>query len=157
MPETSVVERKKRQQIRLSEIRSEVGFHDLPLAGKAVPRADREAVVATENTVTNGRSEFDRNGALEFNREVGNAPTRIQLKGRSDGLRRARSEAAHAGTATIFFRGVWSQFKRSDDFREEEPVAHPPADQIGVLADKSQAGSLRQVPLQERSRVHVPQ
>jgi hypothetical protein len=48
------------------------------------------------------------------------------------------------------------QSERRDDFSDEKPVAETAIDQVGVLADESQASTLRNVPLQERAGVDIP-
>ncbi len=80
------------------------------LAREPVPRADRQAIVAAKNPVANGRAQFDRNRALQLNRQIRDAFAGIQLKGRRDGLGGTGREAAGAFAAMIFFRCVGRQF-----------------------------------------------
>ena len=57
----------------------------------------------------------------------------------------------------VLFRPVRHQFQGGEDFRQEQPVAQPAADQIGVLARETQAGALGRVALQQGPRVGVTQ
>ena len=56
----------------------------------------------------------------------------------------------------IFLRRVRREFQRRQNFREKNPVAKPAADDVGVLADKANAGALRQIAFQQRPGVHIP-
>ena len=77
--------------------------------------------------------------------------------GRGDGVGGAGGDAARAFAAMILLRRVRFQFQRRDDFREQNPVAELPADDIGVLADKAESGALGEVAFQQRPGVHIPQ
>jgi len=73
-----------------------------------------------------------------------------------DGRSGAGREAASTGAATVLFRVIGFQFKGSDDFGEENPVAKFAADEAGVFANEAKAGALGQGAFEERARVHVP-
>src|SRR6056297_3370250 len=62
----------------------------------AIPRADRLAVVAAVDAVADGGPEFQRNRAFQFDRQVGDAATRVELIGRGDGPGRTYVDAAPA-------------------------------------------------------------
>ena len=71
--------------------------------------------------------------------------------------RRAGRDAARAFAAMIFLRRVRFQFQRRDDFRQQNPVAESPADEVGVFADEPESGTLGKIAFQHRPGVHVPQ
>ena len=98
-------------------------FHLSPFAGESVPGTDREAVVTAEDAIANGRPELDRNRAFEFDGKIGNAAARVELEWRDDGGGRARGDAPSAGAAAVLFRCVRLQFKRGEDFAQEDPIA----------------------------------
>ena len=83
--ELCIIEGKELEQIWGGEIGSGVGFHHLAFASEAVPGANGEAIVAAENAVANQGAKFERDGAFEFDGEVGDAEARIELEGGFDG------------------------------------------------------------------------
>jgi len=133
-----------------------VSFHQAAFAREPVPGARRQAIVAPVNAVADGRAQLDRDRAFELDGQIGNAAARIDLERRSDGGGRAGGDAPDAGAAAIFLGRIRVKFERRDDFRQEQPVAEASADEIRVLADKSQPGALREVAFQNRPGVHVP-
>ena len=58
--ESGIVEREQFQKIRLFEVGSPVGLHELSGLGKAIPRADGQAIVAAENPIADSGPELDR-------------------------------------------------------------------------------------------------
>lgn len=69
---------------------------------EAVPGASKEAVVTTENSVTDGAAEFVGNGAFVFDGEVRNATASVELVGGADGAGWASEDAALAAAAIVF-------------------------------------------------------
>ena len=57
----------------------------------------------------------------------------------------------------VFLRRVRLQFERRQNLGEKNPVAEPAADEVGVLADKAEAGAPGEVALQHRPGVHIPE
>ena len=56
-----------------------------------------------------------------------------------------------------FFSGASGfQFQGRQDFGEENPVAKFAADDVGVFADKAQAGALGEIAFEHRAGVHIP-
>jgi hypothetical protein len=56
----------------------------------------------------------------------------------------------------ISLRAIRCEFGSGDDFREKNPIAQAPADEVGVFADETQARPLREVPFQQRPGVYIP-
>ena len=72
--------------------------------GKAVPGADQLAIVATENPVPHQRAQVFGNRFFQFNREVGNAFTGIDLVGADDGAGGAGRNATDTIPAVVLGR-----------------------------------------------------
>src|SRR5436190_23389352 len=89
--------------------------------GETIPRANDEAIVATVDAVADGRSEFNRDGAFEFDGQVGNAPARIELKRRGDGGGGTGGDATRACATAIAFGRVGLEGRGGNDFGEEKP------------------------------------
>src|SRR5690606_17221987 len=82
--EGDIVERQEENEFRCLKVlpRSEFGFgRD---AGKLVPRANGQAIVAAIDPVADRGSERVRYGALVLDREVGDAAARVELIGRRE-------------------------------------------------------------------------
>src|SRR5688572_22845585 len=131
--------------------------HERAFLREAVPRARLQANVASVNAIPDRGPELLRNRSLQLDGQVGNAAPRIQSKWPGDRLRRASIDAARADAAAIFLRLIRRQLQRGDDLREEKPVPKRTADQVRVLARKTNSRALRQIPLQQRAGIHVPQ
>ncbi len=84
--EAGVVEGQQLKQVRRAEVGPGVGSHEAAFAGETVPGTNRQAIVAAVNAVADGGAEFDGDGALEFDGEIGNAAAGIELEGRGDGV-----------------------------------------------------------------------
>ena len=123
-------------------------LHQLAFAGESVPRTCRQTIVTAENAIANSWTQLNGNRSFQFNREVGDAKSRVQLERRGDGARGTGRDAACAGAAAILFRLVRFQFERGKNLSEKNPVAQFPADNIGVLADESNSRALSKVPFQ---------
>src|ERR1039458_9475086 len=132
-------------------------LHHLTFAREPVPWTNLEAIVAAKDAVANRRAQFNRDGPLQLNGQVRDAPPRIELERGGDGRRRARGDAACAGAAAVLLRRIRLKVQRSDDFGQKEPVAQLATDEIGVLADEPQPGALRQIAFEQRPGVHIPQ
>lgn len=155
--EGGIVQGKQFQQVRSLQFPARMLFHQISFAGEFVPRARGEAIITTVNAVADGGAEFDGDGALELDGEVGNAAAGIKLEWRGDGSGGARGDTAGAGAATIFFGCVGGKFQRGDDFRKENPVAKTAADEVGVFADKAESSALGEVAFKKRAGVDVPE
>jgi len=126
-------------------------------AGKPVPGANFEAVVAAEDARAHRGTEFDGDAAFQLDREVGDAEPRIEFERRGDGARRARRDAARARAAAVALGRVGLQLQRGEDFGEEEPVAEGAVDEVRVFADEAGARALRKVAFEHGTGVHIPQ
>lgn len=132
-------------------------FHDLAFLSESVPRAGLEAVIAAEDSVADGGAQLGRNGAFEFDGEIGNAAAGVEDKGLGDGLGRAGGDAAATSAAAVFFWRIGGEFCGGEDFGEEEPVAKGAADEVGVFSDEADASALGEVSFEEGSGVDVPE
>ena len=92
--------------------------------GEAVPRADREAIVAAVDAVADRRAEFLRDRPLMLDGEVGDAAPRIELERRRKGVGRAGVEAG-ACSCRSASRAASSgvELERRVDRAEEQPAA----------------------------------
>ena len=124
---------------------------------EAVPWASCQTVIAAIDPVSNGRPELNGYGALKFDGEVGNTTTGIQLKGTSQRSSWTGVQAPRAGATTIPFGAVGFKLEGGHDFAQEQPIPQTPAHQVGVFADKANAGALGQVAFQERPGIRVPE
>jgi hypothetical protein len=94
--------------------------------------------------MANGRTQLHRNAAFQFNGQIGNASAGIQLKG---------PVIAPVGQAlmqrvqepVVPLRLIGRQFQGGDDLRKEKPIPELTTDQVRVLADKTEARSLREI------------
>ncbi len=93
--------------------------------------------------------------AAFLDREIGNAPRRIQHARSEDRLRRAGIQAQRARPALIDGRGVHFERQAADDLAEEDPGAERRVDDAGVLADPADARVPREDALLHRPRVDV--
>ena len=57
----------------------------------------------------------------------------------------------------VYFGLVRVKFERGNNFRKENPIAEFSADEVRVLADEAQTGSLCQIPFEDRAGIHIPQ
>ena len=118
--------------------------------GEAVPRADRQAVVAAVDAIAHQRAEFVRDRAVMFDGEVGDAARRIEPVRRGERIGRADVEAARAGAAVVRVRLVGRDIERGVDLAQEQPGAMGARDEVGVLALPADPGALRQRLLHHR-------
>src|SRR5262245_17310959 len=73
-----------------------VSRHEVHFAGETcelVPGTHQLAVVTTVNAIAHGLAELFGNRAAQFDGEIGNAASRVQLERSDDGLRRAHVDA----------------------------------------------------------------
>ena len=131
-------------------------LHQFAFARKPVPRTYRQAVVTAEDAISDGRTQFNRDGTFQLDGEVGYAEPGIELERRGDGSGRTCVNAARAVATMIFLRHVRFQFECGDNLRQQDPVAEAPADDIGVFADETNSGALSKVTFQQRPGIHIP-
>ena len=156
-PESRFVQRQQFHQLRRFQSGPAMLRHHRTRPRKTIPRADGQTIVAPENPVAYSRAQFHRDGPFQLDGQIRNAAARVQLEGRDDGGCGAGVQAAPASSAMIPLRRVRRQFERGNDLRQKKPVAQLPADEVRMFADETQSSPLRQIPLQQRPRVHVPQ
>ena len=87
--ELGIVQREQFHEIGLIQVGAEMVFEQIRLSGESIPRARGEAIVAAVNAIANGGAKLERNGTLEFDREIRNATAGIELERRGDGGGRA--------------------------------------------------------------------
>ena len=109
-----------------------------------VPRADRQAIVAAIDAISDRFAEFARDRSLVFDGEVGNAAPRIELVGRGEGGGRADVEASPARAAVIDIRLIARQIGIGEDRTEEQPRSELARHEVGVFALPAEARGLRQ-------------
>ncbi len=107
-----------------------------------VPGAIELAVVAAVDAVADGLAELDRNRAAQFDRQVRNAPARIELVRSDDRLCRTHVDARAAGSAMAACRGVRRQRQVRIQFAEKKPRSGIFVDQVRVFADPAEPGFL---------------
>ena len=110
--------------------------------GKLVPRADREAVVATVNPVSDGFPKFAGNVSLVLDGQIGNAAPRIEPVGLGKGGRRANIQAVSASAAMVGLTWIGWNFQCRKHLTEKQPRAELPRHQICMLALPAKTGAL---------------
>ena len=133
--------------------RMELGF--LGDFGKAVPRADGEAVVAAVDAVTHEGTEFEGDGAFVLDGEVGDAAPRIHGVGRGDCLGRASVDAGGALAAVIVLGFVGGKRKSGEEIGEKEPGAEAAMNLDGGFSIPAEARFVGEVALENGSGVGV--
>src|SRR5439155_14584761 len=121
--ESNIIKREEFNEIRLCQILSSVSLHDLTLSGETVPWANRKAIIAAVNPIANGATKLDRNRSFQFDGQIRNATTRIELEWRCDRGCWTSLQAARARSAAIPFGRIRLQFERRDDLSQKNPVA----------------------------------
>src|SRR3984957_14540158 len=111
---------------------------------KLVPWADRQAIVAAIDAISDRLTEFARDRSLAFDGEVGNTTPRIELVGRREGGCRAGVEAGLARAAVIAIGFIARQIGIGEDRAEEQPRAELARHEVGMLALPAQARGLGQ-------------
>src|SRR5688572_29942641 len=128
--------------VRCGELSSEVGFHQFTRPGEPIPRTGSQAVITSIGATADERAKFNRNGPLEFDGQIRNAPAGVELERRRDRQGGTSGQTARALAAAIVLRFVWSELERRDDLGQKEPVPELSANQVRVLADESNAGQI---------------
>ncbi len=141
------IEARRREVVARTEFRFAAGNREL------VPRARRQAIVAAVDAVPHEGPERRRDRAGMFDREIGDAARRIEPERRREGLRRTGLEARPAGSARLARGGIGCEVERREDRAEEQPGAVSARDEVGVLADPSEAGRFGQRLLHHGCRV----
>src|SRR5262245_931283 len=101
-------------------------------------RTHPPADVASENVPADCRTLPLRDLSLQLDRQVRDAPRRVELALVDESTGRARVDAERAGAALIRRRSVRRQLEAARHTREEDPRADVGVDDAGVLADPSQ-------------------
>src|SRR6185437_15398336 len=123
-------------------------------AGEAVPRADREAIVAAIDPVAHQRAQLVRDRAVVLDGEIGDAARRIEPIGCREGVRRADLLTPGTTAAAVGVRRVGCDVERGVDLAEEQPGAVRARDEVGVLALPAQPGALGEGLFHHRRGVH---
>jgi hypothetical protein len=130
----------------------------------ALPRVERArglAVVAAEEIAPYPLAQVAGDGPGVLDRQVRDAPTRVEDEGPGERLRRAHVEAPRAGAASLRHRWVLGlQIERRDDLAEHDERAEARHDEHAVLSDEAETRAGRPRALQdglvvdERARLH---
>jgi hypothetical protein len=94
--ESGFIKGQQISQFRGIQVRARMGTHQAALPGKAVPGADSEAIVAAVDAIADGWPEIHWDGPFQFDGQVGNATSGIELERSRDGLGGTSREAAGA-------------------------------------------------------------
>ena len=95
------------------------------------------------------------NAPLQFDREIGETPGRIEHVRLGDGAGGTRIEAERARAASVERRRIRVERQVADDDGEKQPRSAFLVDQAGVLPDPPDPGVLRVNPLLHRPGIHV--
>ena len=90
---------------------------------KFVPRADRQAIVAAIDAVSDRFAEFTRDRALVLDGQIGNAAPRIDSVRCEECMGRANVETTRAAAAIVAFGFIGIEFQRGEDRSEKQPRA----------------------------------
>ena len=121
-------------------------------AGEFVPRADREAIVATIDPVADQRPQLDRDHPLVLDRQIRDAAPRIEPVGRGEASV-GQAQAAPARAAVVSFRGIGLELETEINLAEEKPGAELPRYEIGVLTLPAEPGPLGERLFHDRRRI----
>src|SRR5207249_3442066 len=102
--------------------------------GKAIPGADRQAIVAAIDAIADRLAKLVRDRPFVLYGKIGDAAPGIELEGRGEGIGRADRLAGIAAAAVLGMRRIRLQLQRREDGAEEQPAAVLAADEIGMLA-----------------------
>lgn len=122
---------------------------------EAVPRANAEAVVAAVNAVAHHRSQFEGDGALVFDSEVGDATTCIHRVRGGDGLGRAGVDAGSAFAAVVVLFFVDGEGEGGEEVGEEEPGAESTMNLDGRLSVPTKSGFIGEIAFENWAGVGV--
>ena len=122
--------------------------------GRLVPRADVLADVAAEDAGADRGPERVRNLTPQLDREIGQAPPRVEHVRFDDGAGRTCLDAERAGSAAVEDGFVGCERQAAGDDGEEEPGTEIGVDQAAVLPDPPEARALGVRPLVNRPGVH---
>ena len=95
------------------------------------------------------------NRSAFFDREVGDAPVRIEHIGCEDCIGRAGFDAARAGTAAVRRRQVGREFERGENHAQKKPRSLVLIDEARVLADPTDSRIFRGHALDDRTGVNI--
>ena len=106
----------------------------------SIPRADIEAFVTTEETISDERAELFRNRSRMFDGEIGEATPCIQNVGLGKSLSGAGIDAAGACSAVVLAWGRGGDDEVGEDRTEHEPGPVLGMDEKGVFPLPTETG-----------------
>src|SRR3569832_1522822 len=109
-----------------------------------IPGAYQLAIVTPVDTIAHHRTKLERDAAVQFYCEIGDAAARIQSIGTDDGARGAHIDARAATAAVIGRRLIHGQGQIGIYLAEKKPRARTAVDEIGVFAYPAQARLFRE-------------
>lgn len=95
------VQRKQLQQIRRRQVRPPMRRQKSPFPREPIPRTHRQTIVAPEDTRTHRHPQLLRNRALQLDRQIRNASTRIQPERRGNRTRGTRHQTPRATPTAV--------------------------------------------------------
>lgn len=123
--------------------------------GETVPRADGGAVVAPIDAVTDERAEVFGDAPFEFDGEVRNAPSGVEMVRAGDGSGGTCVDATCAGPAAVFCWGIRLDAKGREDGGKEEEGTEIFGNQHGAFSLPTEAGAGCEVAFEDRAGVDV--
>ncbi len=124
------------------------------LGSLPVPGAHFLADVASKEVISDSVALVRRNRGAQLDREVGDAPGRIEHPLFEDRACGAGVEADPAASAAVFGLGVVFQLEVEEKLAEKCPGPDLRVDDHRVLGGPAGAGGLGEIPLEDRRRVH---
>ena len=124
--------------------------------GKPVPRADCLTDITAKDMISDEGAKLAGDDPLERGRPIGDAAPAIQDEWGDKGLSGACLSASGAGSAAGHGgRLIGLEFKINEELAQKEPGAPRWLDEIGVFADKAEAGPQRVITLEQRPGIDV--
>ncbi len=123
--------------------------------GETVPWADGSAVIAAIDTVPDERAEVFGYTPFEFDGEVGDAASGVEVVRRGDGSSGACIDATCAGPTAVFRRGIRLDAEGRDDGGQEEKGTEILGNQHGAFALPTEARAGSEVAFEDGASVDV--
>src|SRR5262245_14951317 len=112
--------------------RGEFGF--TTIACELVPGTDGKTIVAAVDPIAHGGAQFARDRPLMFDREIRNAPSRIEAIWRRKRRRRANVEAGATTAAVVGLGRIMGQVQGSENGAQKKPRPVSAGDKVRVFA-----------------------
>src|SRR5882724_1774836 len=120
-----------------------------------VPRTRVQTIIATKDPISNKRAKLQRDGALQLNRQIRDAASRIESMRSCNRTSRACFDATFTCSTAIGDRLIRWQFERRQNLREKEPCPKTFIDQHRVFAMPADTSSRCVIAFQDRPGIHI--